>query len=111
MESVNGGGAGSVAETAPVETEPAETAPPESVGADTGPTASATASETQAEGSNADEPTGFADSGFESASENLDDPVEAQLAALTETVERQNELLQRQQQTIERLIEELSRGR
>ncbi len=55
--------------------------------------------------------TGFADSGFESASENLDDPVEAQLAALTEAVEQQNELLERQQRTIEQLIEELSRGR
>ncbi len=57
------------------------------------------------------EPTGFADSGFESASENLDDPTEAQLAALTEAVERQNELLERQQHTIERLIEELTRAR
>jgi hypothetical protein len=79
--------------------------------ADSGIAASATESEVQAEGSNADEPTGFADSGFESASENLDDPVEAQLAALTETVERQNELLERQQRTIERLIEELGRER
>ncbi|SIR30282.1 hypothetical protein SAMN05421858_2167 [Haladaptatus litoreus] len=55
--------------------------------------------------------TGFADSGFESASERLDDPVEAQLTALTEVVERQNELLERQQHTIEQLIEELSHGR
>ncbi|MFH5799942.1 hypothetical protein [Haladaptatus sp. CMAA 1911] len=106
VEKVTGGGAGSVAETAPVESAPAE-----SVTADPGIAAEAAAEETHVDGSNADEPTGFADSGFESASENLDDPVEAQLAALTETVEQQNELLERQQQTIERLIEELSRGR
>ncbi|MFB6170436.1 MAG: hypothetical protein ABEJ06_04730 [Haloarculaceae archaeon] len=34
-----------------------------------------------------------------------------ELAALRETVERQNELLERQQQTIEQLIDELRRGR
>ncbi len=56
-------------------------------------------------------PAGFADSGFESASENLDDPTDAQLAALTEAVERQNELLERQQHTIERLVEKLTRAR
>ncbi len=71
----------------------------------------AVTAETEPESSTSDEPTGFAESGFESASENLDDPVESQLAALTETVERQNELLERQQKTIEQLIAELSRGR
>lgn len=105
-ESVNGKVAGSIAETVPAEPTSAE-----SVMADTETAASATEREIQADGSNADGPTGFADSGFESASENLDDPVEAQLVALTETVERQNDLLERQQQTIERLIEELSRER
>ncbi len=105
-ESVSGSGTGSIAETAP-----AEPASAESVVADTETAASATENGSRADGSNADEPTGFADSGFESASENLDDPVEAQVAALTETVERQNELLERQQRTIERLIEELGRGR
>ncbi|WP_227353671.1 DUF7115 domain-containing protein [Haladaptatus salinisoli] len=62
-------------------------------------------------GSDSEETTGFADSGFESASENLDDSTEAQLAALTEAVERQNELLERQQRTVERLVEELTRAR
>ncbi len=73
--------------------------------------ANAVATETEPEQSPSEQPTGFADSGFESASENLDDPVESQLAALTETVERQNKLLERQQKTIEQLIAELSRGR
>ncbi|MCO8243196.1 MULTISPECIES: hypothetical protein [unclassified Haladaptatus] len=77
----------------------------------TSTTTSAVATEPESEEPSSDEPTGFADSGFESASENLDDPVESQLAALTETVERQNELLERQQKTIEQLIAELSRGR
>ncbi|WP_266078530.1 DUF7115 domain-containing protein [Haladaptatus caseinilyticus] len=65
----------------------------------------------EARSSESNTATGFADSGFESASENLDDPMEAQLAALTEVVERQNDLLEQQQRTIERLIEELGRGR
>ncbi|PSQ45636.1 hypothetical protein BRD15_11205 [Halobacteriales archaeon SW_6_65_15] len=55
---------------------------------------------------------GFADSGFEPASSELEaDDTEAQLQALTEAVERQNELLAEQQRTLETLIEELSRGR
>jgi hypothetical protein len=57
------------------------------------------------------ESTGFADSGFEPAGANMDDGVEQRLDALTETVERQNELLEKQQRTIERLVEELSRAR
>jgi len=62
------------------------------------------------EGGEAD--AGFADSGFESASSELEaDDTEAQLEALTEAVERQNELLAEQQRTLETLIEELSRGR
>jgi hypothetical protein len=55
---------------------------------------------------------GFADSGFEPASSELGaDDADEQLAALTEAVERQNELLAEQQRTLEALIEELSRGR
>ncbi|WP_327052269.1 DUF7115 domain-containing protein [Halomicrococcus gelatinilyticus] len=57
------------------------------------------------------ESTGFADSGFEPAGASMDDGVEQRLDALTETVERQNELLEKQQRTIERLVEELSRAR
>jgi hypothetical protein len=40
-----------------------------------------------------------------------DDDVAERLAALTAAVERQNELLERQQDTIEQLVEELQRGR
>ncbi|USZ67681.1 hypothetical protein NGM10_13210 [Halorussus salilacus] len=55
---------------------------------------------------------GFADSGFEPASSELEsDDTEAQLEALTEAVQRQNELLAEQQRTLEQLVEELSRGR
>ncbi|WP_205427161.1 hypothetical protein [Halorussus sp. MSC15.2] len=55
---------------------------------------------------------GFADSGFEPASSETErDSTEEQLAALTEAVQRQNELLAEQQRTLETLIEELSRGR
>jgi hypothetical protein len=55
---------------------------------------------------------GFADSGFEPASSELGaGSTDEQLAALTEAVERQNELLAEQQRTLETLIEELSRGR
>ncbi|RBI64112.1 hypothetical protein DMJ13_06365 [halophilic archaeon] len=56
------------------------------------------------------ESSGFAGSGFEPAEENMGDDVEERLAALTEAVERQNELLERQQRTIERLVDRLSRG-
>ncbi|NHN59712.1 MULTISPECIES: hypothetical protein [Halorussus] len=56
--------------------------------------------------------SGFADSGFEPASSSVEtDDTDEQLAALTEAVERQNELLAEQQRTLEQLIEELSRGR
>jgi len=55
---------------------------------------------------------GFADSGFEPASSELEnDETEAQLEALTAAVERQNELLAEQQRTLEQLVDELSRGR
>jgi len=58
------------------------------------------------------EDDGFADSSFEPASSDLEaDDTDEQLAALTEAVERQNELLAEQQRTLETLIEELSRGR
>ncbi|WP_137284967.1 DUF7115 domain-containing protein [Halorussus salinisoli] len=69
----------------------------------------ATATNADGEAASSD---GFADSGFEPASSELEaDTTEAQLAALTEAVERQNELLAEQQRTLETLIEELSRGR
>ncbi|WP_132059400.1 DUF7115 domain-containing protein [Halorussus amylolyticus] len=56
--------------------------------------------------------SGFADSGFEPASSELEaDDTDVRLEALTEAVERQNELLAAQQRTLEQLVEELSRGR
>ena len=103
--------ASTVAETASTEEASDRTEATGTTTSNTVTTASAVATEPESEEPSSDEPTGFADSGFESASENLDDPVESQLAALTETVERQNELLERQQKTIEQLIAELSRGR
>ncbi|WP_128476316.1 DUF7115 domain-containing protein [Halorussus pelagicus] len=58
------------------------------------------------------ESSGFADSGFEPASSELEaDETDEQLEALTEAVQRQNELLAEQQRTLQQLIEELSRGR
>lgn len=58
------------------------------------------------------ETDGFTDSGFEPASSELEaEDTEAQLEALTEAVQRQNELLAEQQRTLEKLVEELSRGR
>ncbi|MFT4891483.1 MAG: hypothetical protein ACI9YT_002415 [Halobacteriales archaeon] len=53
------------------------------------------------------------EAGFESvdAATTSSEDIEAELEALREAVERQNDLLAKQQQTIERLIEELSRGR
>ncbi|MFC7079558.1 hypothetical protein [Halorussus caseinilyticus] len=39
------------------------------------------------------------------------DTTEAQLEALTEAVQHQNELLAEQQRTLQKLIDELSRGR
>ncbi|UPW00951.1 hypothetical protein M0R88_02345 [Halorussus gelatinilyticus] len=81
-------------------------------------TADASAAATVTDGEPADataesaESSGFADSGFEPASSELErDTTEEQLAALTEAVERQNELLAEQQRTLQQLIEELSRGR
>ena len=79
-------------------------------------TADASAAAAAAEGEPADatdaESSGFADSGFEPASSELErDTTDEQLAALTEAVERQNELLAEQQRTLQQLIEELSRGR
>jgi hypothetical protein len=79
---------------------------PETGGADGAPD-----SEVSDDASDVEETTGLADSGFEFASETLDDSTEVQLAALTEAVERQNERLERQQRTIERLVEELTRAR
>jgi len=68
--------------------------------------------ETRDASADAEPAGGFADSGFEPASSELAaDDTAAQLEALTEAVERQNELLAEQQETLETLIEELSRGR
>ena len=69
------------------------------------------ASQTATEDVSGEESSGFADSGFEPAGTNMNEGVEKRLDALTETVERQNELLEKQQRTIEQLVEELSRGR
>ena len=52
----------------------------------------------------------LATAGFEPATDRAES-VHDRIDALTEAVERQNELLASQQETIERLIEELSRGR
>jgi hypothetical protein len=110
-----------VAESAAAD-EPAQepSAEPAAAGSDAAPV------ETDAESTEADAATidatdasasaepagGFADSGFEPASSELEaDDTAAQLEALTEAVERQNELLAEQQETLETLIEELSRGR
>ncbi|WP_135824166.1 DUF7115 domain-containing protein [Halorussus ruber] len=72
----------------------------------------ATAGTTEDAGATEEANGGFADSGFEPASSELEaDDTDEQLAALTEAVERQNELLAEQQRTLETLIEELSRGR
>ncbi|WP_276279377.1 DUF7115 domain-containing protein [Halorussus caseinilyticus] len=69
----------------------------------------ATAANASAETTDSD---GFADSGFEPASSELErDTTEAQLEALTEAVQHQNELLAEQQRTLQKLIDELSRGR
>ncbi|SHG81306.1 DUF7115 domain-containing protein [Halobaculum gomorrense] len=56
-----------------------------------------------------DEEDGFGDSGFEPA-EPTDDLAQ-EVAALRETVERQGERIERQTQIVEKLIEELRRGR
>ncbi|MFB6123706.1 MAG: hypothetical protein ABEJ78_09645 [Haloferacaceae archaeon] len=53
---------------------------------------------------------GFAGSGFESAGV-VDDEVAAELARLRQAVETQSRRLERQEQVIERLIEELRQGR
>lgn len=53
------------------------------------------------------------DAGFETAAtaKRTSEDLKAELEALRTAVEHQNELLEKQQQTIERLIKELSRGR
>jgi len=51
----------------------------------------------------------FGDSGFESAS--VDDDVAQELAELRSVIEAQNERLDRQEETIQQLIEELRQGR
>lgn len=56
-------------------------------------------------------PDAFEESGFEPAEPSADPEVIDRLDALEETVSRQTELLERQQATIEQLIEELRQGR
>ena len=53
----------------------------------------------------------FETSGFEPATASADDSIDERLAALETAVERQTAILERQQGTIEQLIEELRRGR
>ncbi|MGQ4554887.1 DUF7115 domain-containing protein [Halobellus sp. GM3] len=88
---------------------------------DAEPKATAPADATHADGpaSNAGERTpaptppepGFEGSGFESATPAVDEQVREELAALRETVERQNAELRAQRELVEQLIEELRRGR
>ena len=59
----------------------------------------------------ADPAGGFEGSGFESAATVDEEDVAAELADLRAAVEAQNERLQRQQDLIEQLVEELRRGR
>ena len=66
--------------------------------------------DTSDENEAADAVTGFEGSAFEPAASNLQDDTAAEIARLTDAVERQNDLLAEQQATIERLVEELSRG-
>ena len=54
---------------------------------------------------------GFGDSGFESVGVVDDDAVAEELAELRKLVEAQNERLERQERTIQQLIEELRQGR
>jgi hypothetical protein len=54
---------------------------------------------------------GFGDSGLRSAGVVDDPAVARELADLREAVEAQNERLERQQRTIQQLIEELRQGR
>jgi len=71
------------------------------------------APETRASSSRSAASGDLEEAGFETAdaATTSSEDVEAELEALREAVERQNDLLAKQQQTIERLIEELSRGR
>ncbi|WP_207587834.1 DUF7115 domain-containing protein [Halomontanus rarus] len=64
--------------------------------------------------STTDAPTandGFEGSGFQAATPDTDPELLARLADLESTVAEQNDLLERQQRTIEQLIEELRQGR
>ena len=78
----------------------------------TGTNGESDANEAAEPAQSADGTGGFADSGFEPASSDFDDgDTEARLDALTEAVERQSELLARQQEMLETLVDELRRGR
>ncbi|WP_135535737.1 DUF7115 domain-containing protein [Halostella pelagica] len=70
--------------------------------------------ESQSDGENdAGSDEGFDEAGFEPATADTeaDDDVAEEIADLQDVVEQQNELLKRQQETIEQLIDELRRGR
>jgi len=77
-------------------------------GADASATDGSTGNGTQSDDG---EGSGFGDSGFQSATEFDDPAVARELADLRDAVEEQNERLERQRRTIERLIEELRQGR
>ena len=80
---------------------------------DSGPAAEK--AETPTAGDDADDAgeaaVAFETSGFEPATASADDSIDERLAALETAVERQTAILERQQGTIEQLIEELRRGR
>jgi len=79
-----------------------------------GATSEATAREATADEERTEAATergeGFGDSGFRSAGV-VDDEVARELAELRKQIEAQNERLERQERTIQRLIEELRQGR
>jgi len=64
-----------------------------------------------AETASGESESGFGDSGFEPAAPAVDEQILEELAALRETVERQNAELRAQRELVEQLIEELRRGR
>lgn len=91
--------------------EPTETEPTRSdrhADAETDPLMEAATDAADAE-SEASGASAFEEAGFEPA--DTRDELKAEVEELREAVERQNQLLVKQQQTIEQLIEELSRGR
>ena len=64
----------------------------------------------QSDGERAASPDEFQDAGFEPATDSTDE-LKAEVAELRAAVQKQNKLLTRQHKTIEKLVEELRRGR